>query len=76
MAVSASRVRIRIQFFFLECKLYLGLLRNKAVSSLEKVMFVLLMTLGWNVHVSRGVVVCSWVNNAQFVVQILVCVSF
>ena len=46
IAVSALRARLCIQFFFLECELYLGPFRSKAVSSLEKAVLVLLMTLG------------------------------
>jgi len=45
MAVSASRARLSNQIFFLVCKLYLSPFTSKVVSLLEKVMFVLFMTL-------------------------------
>ena len=55
MAVSASRARFYIQFFFLACMLYLGPFCSKAISELEKEMSVLLTTLGWNVSFPCGV---------------------
>ena len=45
MAVSASRPSLSNQFFFLVCKLYLSPFSSKVVSLLEKIMFVLCMTL-------------------------------
>lgn len=62
MAVSASRARFCNQFFFLVCKLYLRPFCSKAVSLLEKEMFILFITLGWNVCFSCGVAVCVCVN--------------
>ena len=55
MAVSASRAKFCIQFFFLACMLYLGPFCSKAISGLEKEMSVMLTTLGWKLSFSCGV---------------------
>ena len=55
IAVSASSATFCIQFFFLECRLYLGPFCSSVITWLVKFMFVLFMTLGWKSCFCRGV---------------------
>ena len=48
IAVSASIAYVVIQFLCLQFKLYFSPLLSKVISSLEKMILVLLTTLGWN----------------------------
>jgi len=77
MAVSASRARVCSQFFFLACMLYFRPFCSNAVSLLVKEMSVLLMTLGWNMCFSFGVVFCAKVSLSSFLSNVLylVCAS-
>jgi len=78
MAVSASRARFCNQFFCFACVLYFRPFWSRFVSLLLKVMLVLFITLGWNVCISFGVLVCVRVNLASLVaiVLYLCCASF
>ena len=48
MAVSTSRAKFLIQFFCLKFRLYFKPLLSNVISSLEKVLFVMLIIPGWN----------------------------
>jgi hypothetical protein len=66
IAVSASNARFCIQFFGFECKLYFRPFWSSAVSPLEKLMFVLFMSLGWKVCGLCGVFVSIFARRSSF----------
>jgi hypothetical protein len=70
MAVSASSARFVSQCLFFVCRLYLGPLCSRSNSGLEKVMSVLLTTLGKNGWGFWGVVVSCWVSLSNLLSRV------
>ena len=64
-AVSASRAKVRIQFFFFACMLYFRPFWSNPISLLANGISVQLTALGWNVCCVCGV---SFVLMLDFVV--------
>jgi hypothetical protein len=71
MAVSVSSARFASHCLFLLCRLYLGPLFRRSSSVLEKVMFVLLTTLGKKGWGFMGVVVYCWVSLSNMLSRVL-----
>jgi hypothetical protein len=71
VAVWASSARFVSQCLFLVCRLYLGPLFSTFNSGLEKVMSVLLTTLGKKGSGFWGVVVCCWVSLSNLLCSVL-----
>ena len=61
-----KKKKFYIQFFFLECRLYLGPFCSSAISWLVKFMFVLFMTLEWNSCFCWGGAGCDRVSLSIF----------
>ena len=71
MAVSVSSARFVSHCLFFLCRLYLGPLFSRSSSVLEKLMLVLLTTLGKKGWGLLGVVVCCWVSLSNLLSRIL-----
>jgi hypothetical protein len=71
MAVSVSRARSFNQFLCFVCVLYLSPFCSSWVSLLVNWISMLFMTLGWNVHVTLGVIVCVLIRLVNLLSSVL-----